>query len=75
MRRCGIWARPTESCGNRFRKQEGEAYARIVRDYPLSGFADDATKKLKELEMPVPEPDPVAVEPYEVGTRKPQKPG
>ena len=47
--------------GNRFRKQEGEAYAKIVRDYPLSDYADDATRKLKELEMPVPEPDKAAV--------------
>jgi outer membrane protein assembly factor BamD len=43
--------------GGRFRKQEGEAYAKIVRDYPLSDFADDAAKKLKDLEMAVPEPD------------------
>ena len=47
--------------GNRFRKQEGDAYSRIVRDYPLSGFADDAKKKLKELEIAVPDPDPVAL--------------
>jgi outer membrane protein assembly factor BamD len=47
--------------GNRFRKQEGEAYAKIVRDYPLSDYADDAAKKLKELEMPVPEADKNAV--------------
>ena len=46
--------------GNRFRKQAGDAYARIVRDYPLSGFADDAKKKLKDMEFPVPEADPVA---------------
>ena len=47
--------------GNRFRTQEGAAYAKIVRDYPLSGFAEDAKKKLKELEMTVPEADPVAL--------------
>lgn len=47
--------------GSRFRKQEGDAYAKIVRDYPLSEYADDATKKLKELELPVPEPDKSAV--------------
>jgi outer membrane protein assembly factor BamD len=47
--------------GNRFRKQEGEAYAKIVRDYPLSEYADDAAAKLKELEMPVPEADKSAV--------------
>src|SRR5579862_6166380 len=47
--------------GSRFRKQEGEAYAKIVRDYPLSDYADDATRKLKELELPVPEADKTAV--------------
>ncbi len=47
--------------GTRFRKQEGDAYAKIVRDYPLSDYADDATKRLKELELPVPEADKAAV--------------
>jgi len=47
--------------GNRFRRQEGEAYAKIVRDYPLSDYADDATRSLKELELPVPEADKGAV--------------
>jgi outer membrane protein assembly factor BamD len=46
--------------GNRFRKQSGDAYARIVRDYPLSSYVDEAKKKLKELEMPIPQPDPAA---------------
>src|ERR1700691_2471 len=47
--------------GTRFRKQEGEAYSKIVRDYPMSDYADDAARRLKELEMPVPEPDKGAV--------------
>jgi outer membrane protein assembly factor BamD len=47
--------------GSRFRQQEGDAYAHIVRDYPLSEYADNAKKKLRELEIPVPEPDPKAV--------------
>jgi outer membrane protein assembly factor BamD len=47
--------------GNRFRTQEGEAFARIVKDYPLSEYADGAKKKLQELEMAVPEVDPKAV--------------
>ena len=46
--------------GNRFRKEEGDAYARIVKEYPLSGLVDDAKKKLKEMELPIPEADPVA---------------
>ena len=49
------------SKGNRFRKQAGDAYARIVRDYPLSSFADDAKKKLNDMELPVPEADQVAL--------------
>jgi outer membrane protein assembly factor BamD len=46
--------------GTRFRKDAGDAYARIVRDYPLSGYADEAKKRLTELEMPIPQADPVA---------------
>jgi len=46
--------------GSRFRAQSGEAYARIVRDYPLSPLADQAKKKLKDLEMTIPQADPVA---------------
>src|SRR6202050_4031326 len=61
--------------GTRFRKQEGEAYAKIVRDYPLSAYADDATAKLKERELSVPEADqgPVAHMQYEREHK--QKPG
>ena len=46
--------------GTRFRKDAGDAYARIVRDYPLSDLADAAKKKLTELEMPIPEANQVA---------------
>ena len=61
--------------GSRFRKQEGEAYAKIVRDYPLSDFADDASKKLKELELPVPEPDKAALARMQYDKDHYQKPG
>jgi len=47
--------------GTRFRRQEGDAYSKLVREYPLSDWADDATKKLKDMELPVPEADPAAV--------------
>ncbi len=47
--------------GSRFRRQEGEAYSKIVRDYPLSPYAEDAAGMLKELELPVPETDKAAV--------------
>jgi outer membrane protein assembly factor BamD len=61
--------------GNRFRRQEGEAFSRIVRDYPLSDYADEATKKLKELEMPVPEPDKGAVARMQYEKDHYQRPG
>jgi outer membrane protein assembly factor BamD len=61
--------------GSRFRKQEGEAYSRIVRDYPLSDYADDAAAKLKELEMPVPEPDKVATARMQYEKDHKEKPG
>ncbi len=48
--------------GPRFRKEAGEMFSRIVRDYPLSARAKDATKRLQEMEMQVPQPDPKAVE-------------
>ncbi len=47
--------------GPRFRDKSGEAYARIVRDYPLSPYVEQAKRQLKLLEMEIPEPDPVAV--------------
>jgi outer membrane protein assembly factor BamD len=47
--------------GNRFRGKTGEAYARIVREYPLSAYAEDAKKKLNAMELPIPAADPAAV--------------
>ena len=46
--------------GNRFRPKAGEAYARIVKEYPLSGYVEAAKKRLNELELPVPEADRAA---------------
>jgi len=46
--------------GPRFRQSEGEAYARIVREYPLSPLAEEAKKELQKLELPIPEVDQVA---------------
>jgi outer membrane protein assembly factor BamD len=47
--------------GPRFRQKEGDTLAKIVKDYPLSPYADQARKKLLAFEMPVPEADPAAV--------------
>ena len=46
--------------GTRFRSKAGEAYARIVRDYPLSAYVDRRKKRLNELEIPVPQADRAA---------------
>jgi outer membrane protein assembly factor BamD len=47
--------------GPRFRDKSGQAYTRIVRDYPLSPLAEEAKKKLQEMELEIPEADPVAI--------------
>ncbi len=47
--------------GARFREKSGAAYSKIVKDYPLSARVDEAKAKLQELELPVPEADPVAL--------------
>lgn len=47
--------------GDRFRPQTVAAYTRIVKDYPLSEYVEQAKLRLKDLEAPVPEADPVAL--------------
>ena len=47
--------------GKPAREKEGEALAKIVRDYPLSPWVEQSKKRLKDLEMPIPEPDPRAI--------------
>src|SRR5260370_36870663 len=61
--------------GTRFRAKAGEAYARIVRDYPLSDYVDSAKKRLTALELPIPQADRVAYDrmKWELDNRK--KPG
>jgi outer membrane protein assembly factor BamD len=46
--------------GDRFEDKAAAAYTRILKDYPLSDWADAATTRLKEMNRPVPEADPVA---------------
>lgn len=46
--------------GDRFENQQADAYSKIVRDYPLSSHVEDAKAKLKAMNRPVPEADPVA---------------
>ena len=47
--------------GPRFRQKSIEAYQKLVRQYPLSLYAEDAKKHLKAMEAEIPDPDPVAV--------------
>jgi outer membrane protein assembly factor BamD len=46
--------------GPRFRQQAGDTYTRLVRDYPLSEYAEQAKSRLKTMELPVPAADPAA---------------
>ncbi len=58
--------------GARFRPQAGEMFARIVREYPLSDRADEAKRRLEDMEMPVPQVDQAAYdrEKYEIENYK-----
>jgi outer membrane protein assembly factor BamD len=46
--------------GDRFEKEQINAYTKIVRDYPLSSHAEEAKARLQAMSRPVPEADPVA---------------
>ena len=58
--------------GDRFKEKAAQAFARIVKDYPMSDRVADATQKLQDMERPVPEADPVAVArmKYEIENRQ-----
>lgn len=47
--------------GPRFQQQSAEAFQEIVRNYPLSPLAEDAKRRLRNIEVEIPEPDPVAI--------------
>jgi outer membrane protein assembly factor BamD len=61
--------------GDRFKQKAVDSYARIVREYPLSEYVEDAKKKLKEMEAAIPEPDPVAVARMKYEQENRDKPG
>jgi outer membrane protein assembly factor BamD len=61
--------------GARFRDKAGAAYARIVREYPLSPFVDEAKRRLTSMEMAVPEADPVAYNRMKYELENRDKPG
>ena len=47
--------------GDRFENQRPSAYTRIVKDYPLSIHAEDASAKLEVMKRTVPAADPAAM--------------
>jgi outer membrane protein assembly factor BamD len=47
--------------GPRMREKSIQAYQKLVRQYPLSPYVEDAKKRLKAMEAEIPEPDPVAL--------------
>jgi outer membrane protein assembly factor BamD len=59
----------------RFRSMAGQALQKIVRDYPLSPYVDQAKKKLREMEMEIPQPDPAAVAHMKYEQENRTKPG
>lgn len=61
--------------GPRFKDRSGKAYSKLVREYPLSAFAEDAKKRLQEMEMVVPEADPTAVARMKYEAENRTKPG
>jgi outer membrane protein assembly factor BamD len=50
-----------ERMGPKYADRSAEAYARLVREYPLSQYVDDAQAKLRGMERDIPEADPVAL--------------
>jgi len=48
--------------GPRFRKQTGDMFGRVVRDYPLSLRAKEAQERLQDMELPVPAVNQAAVD-------------
>jgi outer membrane protein assembly factor BamD len=61
--------------GDRFKDRSVSSYQRLVRDYPLSSWVDDAKTKLKAMEKEIPEPDPTAVARMKFEKENYQKPG
>lgn len=57
-----LWgeAQSFNKLGPAFRSQEADSLVRIVRDYPLSEWVDEAKARLTELEVRIPEADQVA---------------
>jgi outer membrane protein assembly factor BamD len=61
--------------GPRFRKQAGEEFAKVVQDYPGSPRMEEATKRLEDMELPVPKPTQAALDRAKFEHESYKKPG
>jgi outer membrane protein assembly factor BamD len=61
--------------GDRFKNQQADALAKLVREYPLSDHVDSAKKMLTQMERPIPEADPVAYAHWKYELENRTKPG
>ncbi|MGE5644279.1 MAG: outer membrane protein assembly factor BamD [Acidobacteriota bacterium] len=61
--------------GPKFRDRSAEAFTRLCRDYPLSPYVEEAKKRLKAMEKPIPEPDQVAMQRQKYELENREKPG
>lgn len=61
--------------GDRFKDRSATAYQRLVRDYPLSEWVDEAKDRLKTMERDIPEPDPSAIARMKYEQENFKKPG
>ncbi|MGO9094310.1 MAG: outer membrane protein assembly factor BamD [Bryobacteraceae bacterium] len=59
----------------KFRDKAAAAYSKLVSEYPLSSWVGDAKRRLKEMERPIPEPDPVALARQKYEMENHTKPG
>ena len=75
MKRCGWKATPIRAWARASASRPATRTLDLVRDYPLSHFADQAKKRLKTLEMPIPAADPAAVARMKFETENQTQPG
>ena len=64
-----------EKLGDNFEDQQLAAYRKIVSDYPMSPFLDDAKEKLSAMELDVPDTDPERFELHKYNVENRVEPG
>ncbi len=64
-----------ENLGDNFEEQQFSAYRKIVSDYPMSPYADDAREKLSTMELEIPDTDPERFELHKYNVENRVEPG